>query len=654
MDILAFIDSIADETAKQEQSLQQWQQTDTILQPRHSSAVPQQLSKAALSGRKAKSTASSGSHLRTLSLSSTDTAPASPYSTLSAAALSPTQSPSRKLFSASASTASSTLASSLSLPLSLSPSATSGTASGGGSSSADNTFSRVRDKMLHLTQTVQQQHAANSALQSQLASLQAQHEALQTSHRQQLTGKQATYTSHLQQQLSFIDQLIHDKAALTAQLNSRDEEREADERQWLRRWEESEAAAREEGKREREAWERKERDKREAWQRDERRRIKELTIKGMEGEVVRMTQLMRGKQAEAELACEQRVADVRADAQAQHAALLAQHRADRQRWLDEQEDEWRRRGEELRGEADERVRAERAEWEGRKAAWEDGKTAALTAQQAQYEAAFSQYRRSWEDRWAAMERERREEVEAAQRRADSGARRRGEEDEAWKAVWTAEQQAGARQRWAAREAEAEAAKRREVDDEVAHIVDRLTAEHAAALQAASQQHAQHTAALSHSHAAQCSQHLSTAQQAKGREGKLKERVGELEEEVAMCESRVRVKEREAAQSGERAAALQAELAALRDERAAREGDEREERRRAAEGERARWEEERQRLLDGQEREMGEWRQRVEAAVGKKDAVIAQLQTKVREREDRIASLEGLIRSQQEELLSVVA
>ena len=651
VDILAFIDSIADETAKQEQSLQRWQQqADTSgIRPRHSSAVPEPLLNTTAVGRKpvisAVAATFHNSRLRARSTSS-DTTPASPYSTVSASVLPQSHSPS------SASTATSTLASTLSLPLSLSPSNASltGTATSGG---ADNTFTRVRDKMLNLTQTIKQQQSDIASLQSQQAALQQQHEALQHSHKQQLTSKQSTYTGHLQQQLAFIDQLINDKAALTQQLNSRDEQRDDDERQWVRRWEEREAAIKEEAKRERDSHERKERDKREAWQRDERKRVKELTITGMEGELMRMTQLMRTKQTEVEMACEQRVSDMRNDLQAQHAALLGQQRHDRQRWLDEQEDEWKRRADELRVEADERVKAERAESESRKAAWEDNKAAALAAQQSQYEAAFSQYRRSWEDKWAVMERERREELDECKRRVEHTTKRRDEEDDAWKATWMAEQQAAMRHKWQSREAEAEAAKRREVEEEVAHIVDRLTVEHNTLLQANQQQHQQKLTALNHSHSTQTSQHQATIAQLKQSASKLQQRVLELEEEVAMHESRVRVKDRESTQKDERLTALQAELTAVREDRLSRDNVEREERRRMAESERVRWEEERQRLLDSQETEMSEWRQRVEVAVSKKDAVIAQMQGKLREKEERIAALEGMIRAQQEELLAVV-
>ena len=656
VDILAFIDSIAHETAKQEQSLQQWQQTDTTIRPRGWSAAAEPQLKVAAGGRKSAGSAdastSLSNHLRNLSSSSSDTAPASPYSTVSAS-LSPSRSHPRASFSASASAATSTLASSLSLPLSLSPSAASLTSATTGSTTADNTFTRVRDKMLGLTQTIKQQQSAITALQSQLATLQHQHESLQHAHKQQLHSKQATYTTHLQQQLAFIDQLINDKAALTQQLNARDEQRDEDERQWVRRWEEREAAFKEELKRERDAWERKERERRDVWQRDERKRIKEMTIKGMEGELLRMTQVMRTKQAEVETACEQRIHDMRNDMQTQHATVLAQHRADRQRWLDEQEDDWKRHADEIKVEADERIKTERAEWEARKAAWDDNKAAALAAQQSQYEAAFSQYRRSWEDKWAAMERERREELDEWKRRIDSSTKRRDEQDDAWKAAWMAEQQAATRQKWAARETEVEAAKRREVEEEIAHIVDRLAVEHNTQLQALNQQHQQQLTALTHGHSAQAGQQQAVVQQLRQSVAKLQQRVGELEEEVAMCESRVRVKDREVAQKDERLAALQVELTAVREERQVRECEEREERRRLVESERARWEEERQRLLDAQERELSEWRQRVEAAVGKKDAVIAQLQTKVREKEERIASLEGMICAQQEELLSVV-
>ena len=507
--------------------------------------------------------------------------------------------------------------------------------------------------MLTLTQTIKQQQSTISELQSQLAVLQQQHEGVQAQHKQQLQAKQATYSGHLQQQLAFIDQLINDKATLTQQLNQRDEQRDNDERQWMSRWEERETAIRDELKRERDSWERKERDRRDVWQRDERKRIKELTIKGMEGELLRMTQVMRTKQTEVEVACEQRISDMRNDMQTQHAALLAQHRADRQRWLDEQDDEWKRRADELRVEADERVKAERTEWEARKASWEDNKAAALTAQQSQYEAAFSQYRRSWEDKWAAMERERREELDEWKRRVETGMKRRNEDDEAWKAAWMVEQQTALRHKWQTREAEVEAAKRREVEGEIAHIVDRLTTEHNSQLQQLSQQQQQQLATLSHSHTSQASQQQTAVQQLKHSVTKLQQRVTELEEEVAMYESRVRVKDREAAQKDERLAALQVELAAVRQERQVRDGEEREERRRLVERERVGWDEERQRLVDAQEREMSEWRQRVEEAVGKKDAVIAQLQGKVREKEDRIVSLEGMIRTQQEELLSVV-
>ena len=518
---------------------------------------------------------------------------------------------------------------------------------------ADNTFAKVRDKMLHMTATIRAHEGTIATLQASLTASQAALTSLTSTHAHTLHTKQKAYEAHLSQQLAFIDQLIADKADLqhrVEQLGAEAGEREA---ALVRRMEVAAQGQVQALQAQREGMERREKAAREVWTKEERKRVKELTIKGLEGEVGRMADVMRVKQAELEAKYERRVKEVKAEDEAERERWRGKLREDKERWMRQRDDDLQARITTRDEEAEAKLREERAGWEARYAAAVDRQQAALLQAQHQHEAAFGAYRASMEARLKEADKEHKEGMATLQRRLELQARKAQEEESVQRAVWQGEQQRLWKAKLKAAEAELDARHKAEVDAELRMLVERSTLEQAAQEERMQAAHAQQVDALRvQLRKATAAQHAGDAAQRQQREG-VEAAVAAMREEVEQLTSRLAVKARQVRDREGEVAALQAEVARVGEEGEGRAKAAREQAKRQAEVERRTWEGEVERKQRKHDADLAEWQERVEAAVRRKDAMIAELSLKLKDKEERLLQLEAALRKQQQDMLDVV-
>ena len=527
------------------------------------------------------------------------------------------------------------------------------TVSGAVSQHADNTFAKVRDKMLTLTQTVRSHESTIAALQSTVTTLHSSSATSTQAHQQQSAATQRKYEEQLQQQLSFIDQLIADKAELHRRVEQVSDEAAQHEAGLLRRIESAAQGHAQAMQAQKEGLEKKEKVAREQWMKEERKRIKELTIKGMEGEVNRMADTLRLKQQDMDDQCSRRIREVKEEEEAEREKVKGRLREEKERWVRQREEELQQRLAAHEQRWEEKLKEERQQWEARYAGLIDRHQSALHQQQTQHEAAFTQYRSSVEQRAKDVERQHKEDVAAVQRKLELQTAKEKEEERLTRSVWQSEQQRLWQAKTAKLEAQWEVKRKADVDEEVHHIVERMTREQARQEEVARAAHDAQVTALQQQLRQEAAHRQGLDSQHRLDRQQWEQTVVGLTEQVEQLTSRVAVKARDGKEKEDEVAVLRAQL--LRQD-----GEERERAKvalaaaeRSTALERKTWEAETLRREQKHDADLALWKETVEAAVRRKDAMIAELSAKVADREERVAELQRLLREQQDAMLEVV-